>query len=172
MKDLLKSPNDWIKVSKYLPTKAIIGGRTNEDRPIYIGRSKAFGEILPVGVLQAPDSKKITSHIAHGSKETILDVSKNSCFVYCDGAVRWMAASNGNVPQGAVPVNGTAATIRRAFQETMYVGRAPYMGQLIVGKIHPSHECLYIPYRGCEIPMRDYEVLVKFDVKRWKVQIL
>lgn len=167
MLNIFKSPakSDWVKMSKCLPKNAIIGGRARGDCPIYIGRVKEFGETLPVGVIHATGSRKITAHIAYGGGETVLDTCKHGCEIYCDGDVRWVRASYGNVPQGAIPVNAAASTSGRySFQETQYVGRATYMGELIVGKIHPSHECLYIPYRGKEIPLRGYEVLVKVNV--------
>lgn len=160
-----KSPpgtTDWVKVSKNLPKNAIVGGRAREDCPIYIGRVKEFGELKPVGVIKAKHTGKITAHLAYGGRETVVDIPKHGCEVYCEGDVRWMRAFYGNLPHGAIPVAPTSR--HNALDETMYVGRATYMGQLIVGKVHPSHECLYIPYQGTEIPLREYEVLVKVNV--------
>lgn len=42
----------------------------------------------------------------------------------------------------------------------LYVGRAAHEGSLTIGKIHPSHQCIYIPYGGAEISLAAYEVLV------------
>src|SRR5699024_3003848 len=56
----------------------------------------------------------------------------------------WRHASNGFVPgdavEGGVDVNG----------EMLYVGRANDSGDMIPGKIVPSHGVLYVPYGGEE----------------------
>lgn len=40
------------------------------------------------------------------------------------------------------------------------MGRGHYANSLAVGKVQPSHGCLYIPYQGTEIKLEKYEVLV------------
>lgn len=44
--------------------------------------------------------------------------------------------------------------------ENLYMGRCLYEGTQTPGKIQPSHGCLYIPFNGEEISVREYEVLV------------
>lgn len=67
----------------------------------------------------------------------------------------WRSASGGFVPSDAVPgghdVNG----------ELIYVGRAYDNGDLIPGKIVPSHGVLYVPYGGEEHSHSNYEYLVR-----------
>lgn len=63
---------------------------------------------------------------------------------------------------GAVPFNAVKGghTING---ETLYIGRAHWQGSLTVGKIHPSHQTLYIPYGGQEVPIKaNYEVLIEY----------
>ena len=67
----------------------------------------------------------------------------------------WRHASNGFVPgdavEGGVDVNG----------EMLYVGRANDCGDMIPGKIVPSHGVLYVPYGGEEKAHNSYEYLVR-----------
>lgn len=65
----------------------------------------------------------------------------------------WVPASHGNVPEKAVS-SGTDCG------EAIFVGRALFESSMTVGKIHPSHGCIYIPYNGLEIRLPDYEVLI------------
>lgn len=51
--------------------------------------------------------------------------------------------------------------------EPLYVGRGHHANSLCVGKIHPSHGCLYIPYGGQEIRLDTYEVLIKEHREQW-----
>lgn len=55
--------------------------------------------------------------------------------------------------------------------EEIYIGRAPFSGSLTVGRIQPSHRCLYIPYNGLEHRIEHYEVLVykpRPDMGAWR----
>jgi Protein of unknown function (DUF3421) len=62
-------------------------------------------------------------------------------------------ANLGNVVDGAVSTTQIGC-------EQLFVGRAPFQGSLTVGKIHPSHCVLYIPFNGVEVSFSCYEVLV------------
>lgn len=59
----------------------------------------------------------------------------------------------GNVPGQAVP-GGTDSD-----GETLYVGRAEVSGNLIPGKIKPSHGVCYVAHEGREVANRSYQVL-------------
>ena len=67
----------------------------------------------------------------------------------------WVPSSNGQVPQEAIPGGYTSTG------EILYIGRKMYKGEMTPGKIHPSHDCLYISYKDDEHCYKDnYEVLV------------
>ncbi|XP_064472455.1 uncharacterized protein LOC135386870 [Ornithodoros turicata] len=68
----------------------------------------------------------------------------------------WVSASHGNVPHNAVPGG-------RDSGETLYVGRAHKGGDLIPGKIIPSHRVICVPRMGWEYPITSYEALVCDD---------
>lgn len=71
----------------------------------------------------------------------------------------WTSASDGRVPEGAVATGKDG-------HEDIFIGRAPFKGSLTVGKVHPSHRCLYFPYNGKEERTNNYEVLVHKKMKR------
>lgn len=73
----------------------------------------------------------------------------------CHGRTSWVPSGNGSIPHGAVVAGRTENG------ETLYVGRASYNGSLTPGKVHPSHNTLYIPFSGVEVSIRDYEILVE-----------
>lgn len=58
------------------------------------------------------------------------------------------------MPDGAVQ-GGSNVT-----GEPLYIGRTHFNGSLTVGKVHPSHNCLYLPFGGAEHSVQQYEVLV------------
>lgn len=65
----------------------------------------------------------------------------------------WVQAGDGQIADGAVSAGNDNG-------EELFVGRAPHDGSITVGKIHPSHGCMYLAYGGQEIPISWYEVLV------------
>jgi hypothetical protein len=67
--------------------------------------------------------------------------------------MKWKKAKSGDLKKRAI-VGGRTVT-----GEPLYIGRAWHGGSLVVGKIHPSHGVLYIPFDGKEISSHDYEVL-------------
>jgi Protein of unknown function (DUF3421) len=65
----------------------------------------------------------------------------------------WIPASHGNVVDRAVSTGSENG-------EALYVGRALFEGSMTIGKVHPSHGCIYIPFNGVEVRLADYEVLI------------
>lgn len=67
----------------------------------------------------------------------------------------WQTSSNGEVSPNAV-VGG-----RRKKGENIYIGRTKFGENLIVGKVKKSKKEIYIINEGNEIPLKDFDVLVK-----------
>lgn len=63
-----------------------------------------------------------------------------------------MAAANGEVPPNAVQGGFDSS-------EQLYIARARHEGDLIPGKLHPSHGVTYIAWGGGEHGHNEYEVL-------------
>lgn len=68
--------------------------------------------------------------------------------------LEWIHRKNGNVPNGAVQGG------RDSGGEVYYVGRHSHDGDTLPGKVHPSHQCLYVSWGGKEISKKEYNVLV------------
>lgn len=68
--------------------------------------------------------------------------------------LQWSPPTAYGVPSGAVQAGQTGNG------EPLYVGRIQHGGSFVVGKVQPSHNCLYIPFGGQEIRYHHgYEVL-------------
>ena len=117
---------------------------------MYVGRTfYTTEEILPCKVFL---EKALAAYCISGY-EYITDT-----FDVLDGSFyTWLSGySQGNVPENAV-VGGCCTTTG----EDIYIGRADHDKTLTPGKIHPSHNCLYIPFGGREYKLLHYEVLVR-----------
>lgn len=82
-----------------------------------------------------------------------VEILKQNYEVLVGRDAKWKKEKNGKVPRDALPAGRTSNG------EVLYIGRAEHNGSLTVGKVHPSHGCLYIPFGGIEVPLKDYEVL-------------
>ena len=65
----------------------------------------------------------------------------------------WSAARGNRIPTGAIKGG------KESNGEIYYIGRAEYGNSLIIGKVHPAHQTLYLPFNGREVGVNVYEVL-------------
>ncbi|XP_043267817.1 uncharacterized protein [Venturia canescens] len=133
-------------VGQSLPPGAVVGGRDCDGSTIYVGRAYHNGDMLPAKVI--PERNAV--YVCHGGEEH----SKHEYEVLCQGEFAWEFATNGSIPSDAVVAGQTSEG------EPLYVGRVLHNGAQTVGKVQPSHGCLYIPFDGEELSFREYEVLV------------
>ncbi|KAK8784109.1 hypothetical protein V5799_009529 [Amblyomma americanum] len=129
-----------------VPNNAVPGGKDGGEKT-YIGRAEHKGDLIP--------AKVVASHgccyVSYAGGEHRYE---NYEILVFDGAsVHWVASSGGSVPGRAVEGGRTSSG------EKLYIGRTHHEGTVTVGKIQPSHECLYIPYGGCEHRYTGYEAL-------------
>ncbi|KAK4879055.1 hypothetical protein RN001_007201 [Aquatica leii] len=139
---------NWVSssVGRAAPPKAMQAGTDSDGSTMYVGRSHFQGDQLPCKIV--PQRRE--AYVAHNGRE-----HKVTTFDYlCQQTLQWVPSANGQVPPGAVPGGHTSNG------ETLYLGRVRHANALTVGKIHPSHGCLYIPYGGGEIRHNSYEILV------------
>ncbi|KOX67602.1 hypothetical protein WN51_08704, partial [Melipona quadrifasciata] len=176
----------WLSRSagQSMPPTAVVGGRDIDGSTIYVGRAYHEGDMLPAKVI--PD--KNVAYVCHNGEEHPkhdFEVSKTpktsavlssksfipleiietksakhkastlaGLVVLAQGEFAWEFCSNGSVPSDAVIAGQTSDG------EPLYVGRVLHNGAQTVGKVQPSHGCLYIPFDGEELSFKDYEVLV------------
>ncbi|XP_055859197.1 natterin-1-like isoform X2 [Episyrphus balteatus] len=128
-----------------LPALAVVGGHDCDGTPIFVGRSYHEGDNLPAKVVPS----KYTAYVCWGGRE----ITKNHYEVLVGNNYCWIPCAAGQVPPNAVLAGNTVTG------EPLFIGRGYWEGSLTVGKIHPSHHCLYIPFGGAEHRLDCYEVL-------------
>ncbi|XP_046977798.1 uncharacterized protein LOC124543593 [Vanessa cardui] len=135
----------WVLMNKDLPEDSVIGGYENET--LYIMR--AFHESALTPGKYVPSMGK--GYVAWGGR-----MHEKSMFeILCGYDCVWIPVINDKIPIQAIEAGYTEVG-----HETMYVGRAFCDGNLIPGKIAPSHSVCYIPYDGIEIAKTEYEILI------------
>uniref|UniRef100_T1PIQ3 Uncharacterized protein n=1 Tax=Musca domestica TaxID=7370 RepID=T1PIQ3_MUSDO len=139
---------NWLHSSPYapLPPKAVVGGYDSDGSPIYVGRSFHEGDCLPTKVIPS----KRSAFVAWAGGEH----PKAHYELLLGDGYSWQPCFGPNIPPDAISTGKTSSG------EAVYVGRGHYANSLTVGKVLPSHGCLYIPYQGGEIKLEKYEVLV------------
>ncbi|XP_061396626.1 uncharacterized protein LOC133332257 [Musca vetustissima] len=146
--EVLTQPDQWISATvDSFPEDALEGGRDADGDAIYIGRVFKNGDLLPAKVIP----NKGGAYVCWAGEEEKVENFQ----VLVGAGFMWVGCENGNIVPGAVPAGSTCDG------ETLYIGRAEHAGSLCVGKVHPSHACLYIPFGGGEEKIDCYEVLVR-----------
>ncbi|KPU74420.1 uncharacterized protein Dana_GF27620 [Drosophila ananassae] len=140
----------WIHTTSQsaLPLKAVYGGYDWDGSPLYVGRAYHKGSLIAAKV----SPSRGAAFVSYYGKEHI----KSNYDVLVGEGYHWVADNYGHVPAKAV------SSGKGSSGETLYIGRAKHKNSLVVGKIHQSHGCLYIPYAGKEISIKNYEVLVRY----------
>ncbi|XP_028170013.1 sulfated surface glycoprotein 185-like [Ostrinia furnacalis] len=147
---------DWIPTTSttasHLSGKAVLGGHEGWDgSPLWVIRSWHNGDLIP-GKLSVRHN---AASIMYNGKE----VPVQNIEVLCARPenLRWVPASNGNIPPSAIEGGRTASG------ETLYIGRARYQLSITPGKVQPSHNCCYIGFGGSEVSHRVYDVLCRIS---------
>ncbi|XP_077523939.1 natterin-4-like [Amblyomma americanum] len=129
-----------------IPEHSVSGGKEG-GTVTYVGRAEHEGQEIPGRVV--PGNGCYVSYEGGEHRYDKYDVLVN------DGnLLKWIRSSAGTVPSKAIVGGKTTSG------EELYIGRTEHDGSLILGRIQPSHGCLYIPCAGAEHRYTDYEVLV------------
>jgi len=137
----------WVPFDhQQIPKEAVKGGKEG-NQTIYIGRAHHCGSVTPGKVLEVDR----TCIIPWG---TISNEKHDYEILMCSSAYNWTAAE-----KGSVPVNAFSAG-QSEQGETLYIGRVFHNGDLIVGKVQPSHRVCYISSGTEELNFQKYEVFV------------
>jgi len=141
----------WVPATSFgpLPEGAVLAGNDVDGTPIYVGKAHHSGDLLPAKVLRTPN--KSVCYVPFNG----LEIEKQQFEVLCFGNVSWVPSANGHTPHNAVVGGNTSRG------ESLYVGRTHHMGSLTPGKVHPSHQTLYIPFGGVELAHKTYEILTE-----------
>ncbi|XP_063705489.1 uncharacterized protein LOC134834671 [Culicoides brevitarsis] len=110
--------------------------------PIGVGRFKLHGDILP-GTFYIKD---MCVKAAYGGQA---HTAEDEFEILCNGNLDWVPAGQGKVVEKALPGG------RCNYNEELFIGKVEREGKKFVGKIHPSHGCLYIPYLTAELRVPD-----------------
>lgn len=145
---------DWVPstatTALNLSGKAVIGGHEGWDgSPLWVIRAWHNGDLIP-GKLS----------IRHNAASVMYDgkeIPVQNIEVLCarPDNLRWVPATNGNIPPGAIEGGRTMSG------ETLYVGRARHQLSVTPGKVHPSHNSCYIGFGGAEVAHKMYDVLCR-----------
>ncbi|XP_069357278.1 lysosomal proton-coupled steroid conjugate and bile acid symporter SLC46A3-like isoform X2 [Maniola hyperantus] len=145
---------DWVPTTPgeahTLYGRAYPAGKEGWDgSPLWVIRSYHNGGLVP-GKLAV---KHRAAYIPFAGRE----IPVHNFEVLCapQHAVKWVPASNGQVPPEAIIAGNTINA------EPLYVGRVRHRGSLTPGKVQPSHEVCYISFGGSEVPLRQYEILCR-----------
>jgi hypothetical protein len=129
-----------------IPLDATIAGHEADGTSLYCCRAKYQNGLHPGKV--RPEFG--AANIPYGGAE----VKVNPYEVYCGGG-KWVDASNGNIPEGAICLgnekDGTP----------IFVARAAYNGGIHPGKIRHGFGAANIPYGNKEVKVANYQVLVE-----------
>ncbi|KAJ2947499.1 hypothetical protein O0L34_g17287 [Tuta absoluta] len=146
---------DWIPATtsnaSQLAHRAVVAGQEPgwNSSPIWVIRAHHSGNLVP-GKLAINDRG---AYIPFDGKE--IPVHNFEVLSAPPHAIRWVPASNGQIPAGAVVAGNTHNA------EPLFVGRVKHRSSLTPGKVHPSHGCLYISFGGQEVSHKSYEVLCR-----------
>ena len=153
-----------------VPRGALAAGMTSSGKVTYVARAVVNGVDVP-GHLAPSKHYCQVSHSSteqHHTQYQVLTVEDPAGFC-------WKLDSQGHLPEGAISgsergermgigrtITGSDVSVGKTYQEVPI--RLPTCkteaSLQLVGKVHPSHGCLYVPYEGLEYIYREYEVLV------------
>jgi len=141
-----------------LPFNAVEGGRQHGVK-LYVIRAPHHGSITPGKLYEypppgIPGADVSWASLAWGGNENFKH--RYEVLVAPPGYLKWIPSELGQ----AVP-NAVVGGLSEVGSETLYIGRYQHEGQLINGKIQPSHRACYIGINGREIASRTYEILVE-----------
>ncbi|KAL1426168.1 hypothetical protein MTO96_018429 [Rhipicephalus appendiculatus] len=115
----------------------------------FVARAVYKGDVLPGKAVP----KKGTCYVSSSGAEVAM-TSDYQVLVSDANTLDWLPGSAGAVPTGAIQGGTTSSG------ERLYIGRCHHDGGLVVGKVHPSQQRIYIAYDGKEYNYEEYDVLV------------
>ena len=161
---------NWVTVSDcHLPPNAIAAGVAPNGEVLYVGRREHARDLIPGYVV--PSEKCL--HICYGCNEHCYSSDYEALTIEEQDGFEWGVYSNGEVPSNALignkrrdglyvgrTVTGSDISTATTWQNVpINLPHGSIANTQLLGKIHCSHRCLYVPWNGKEIMYRSYEVL-------------
>lgn len=137
-------------INELIPENAVRAGVDIDGQILFAGRTFHSTDLLPAKIYLDHPQYGTAAHVSFDGREI---PKRNFDILLPDGLYVWRTEENGEVPYRALEVGHTHAG------EQLYLGRGKHQGAIIPGKIHPSHNCLYLAFSGREVAVRQYEVL-------------
>ncbi|KAJ8735379.1 hypothetical protein PYW07_006999 [Mythimna separata] len=134
-----------------LPQDAMIGGFENEH--IYIARAYHDGSLCPGKYVKSAGK----AFVPWGGSEHCKEVFE----ILCGFNAKWVKTSSNYIPHNAI-IGGRTGGYERN-DEPLYIARAKIGGSILCGKAYARYNLAYLPYKGKEIEMPSYEILVAPD---------
>jgi hypothetical protein len=128
-----------------VPAEALQGGTDCDGEPLFIGRARFEGALIPGKVARAHG----VCYVAWGGEEH--PVSEYEVLV--GGSNTWVPVTGAEIPPNAVPGGESEDG------EPLFIGRAAHEGSVTIGKVQPSHGVCYISFGGLEVAYGNYEIL-------------
>jgi len=146
-----KLPVQWVPLDislKKLPKGVVKCGFDDNGNCTYVARVYLNDDLLPASYV-AKTKTALCSWDCLAYESTELEV-----LVLTDCHYKWVPGTKGSYSSDALQTGYSEDG------EVTYTGRGQYKGIMRLGKVHPSHEVMYIPHRSLEVNITDYEVLV------------
>lgn len=89
-------------------------------------------------------------YVGHGGKEHLVKHYE----LLCNIPHEWKESRKDEIPEGALEA-GYSET-----GERLYIGRIKHKGSMCLGKVQPSHKCLYIVFAGKEVAYKAYQIFI------------
>lgn len=121
--------------------------------PIGVGRFWHEGDTLP-GTFNIKDMFVTAAFGGQSHK------CENNFEILCNGSLDWVPTEKGVVVEKAVRGG------RCAYREELFVGKVMIDGKTYIGKVHPSHNCLYIPYLTAELKVQDQYLMLTDEYEK------
>ncbi|XP_049873966.1 uncharacterized protein LOC126372310 [Pectinophora gossypiella] len=143
---------DWVEVDSNspFPDDALIAGFENE-QPLYVARARINGSLCVGKYLRS----KRRGYFPWGGRQYVEDEVE----LLTGYNVKWVKTKGACIPENAVV--GGYSEVRR---EPLYIGRAMYENNLLVGKVHVLYKACYFAHRRKEVEVSAYEIMVRGDL--------
>ena len=140
----------WVNAHGLFPEGAFEAAVQEDGEPLFVARATIEGAHV-IGTL---NPKLSFAQLPYGGNGQEMNRYEVLVFNSESPPVEWVAAQNGDLPEGALLAG------REANGQSLYVVKASVANQVLIGKLNPSHGKAYVPHNGRELVVTSYEVLV------------